>query len=358
VDADERKHLLNFRKHLLTGVSYMIPLVILGGISIALSFLVGGYLGFKQEGTVADYLMRIGGTVLGLVVPIMAMYIAYSIADRVGMAAGLAAGLIAVAVNAGFLGGLIGGLLAGYLVYYMKKISPPKWLKPLMNILFIPLVSGLIMGGLMFLVIGPPVAAFMTTLAAWLKSLSAVNKFVFGGVLGMMQAIDMGGPIDKTAYTFGVAMLDQKIYGPMAAVMVGGMTPPIALTIAAKLFPKKFATAERRHADAAWLLGLSFITEGAIPFASADPLRVIPAQMVGSFVAGGISMAAGVELMAPHGGIFVFPLVNQPFVYLLALVVGVALTAAIVILLKPDLKEDETAEAISPTADASPIPLS
>ncbi len=353
MDVEERKHLLNLRKHLLTGVSYMIPLVILGGISIALSFLVGGYLGFQQQGTVADYLMRIGGAVLGLIVPIMAMYIAYSIADRVGMAAGFVVGLIAVQVNAGFLGGLIGGLLAGYLVYYMKKITPPKWLKPLMNILFIPLVSGLIMAFLMFLVIGPPVAAAMAALAEWLKGLSTVNKFVFGGILGAMQAIDMGGPIDKTAYTFGVGLLDQKVYGPMAAVMVGGMTPPIALTLAAKLFPKKFSMAERRHSDAAWLLGLSFITEGAIPFASADPLRVIPCQVVGSFIAGGISMAAGVELMAPHGGIFVFPLVNLPFVYLGALIVGVLVTAGLVVLVKPNLSEDviQSTEVVSVTGD-------
>jgi PTS system fructose-specific IIC component len=351
MDADERKHLLNLRKHLLTGVSYMIPMVILGGISIALSFLVGGYLGFQQPGTIADYLMRIGGTVLGLVVPILAMYIAYSIADRVAMAAGLTAGLIAVAVNAGFLGGLIGGLLAGYLVYYLRKISPPKILKPMMNILFIPLVSGLIMGGLMFLVIGPPIAAVMAGLAEWLKALGTINKFIFGGILGAMQAIDMGGPIDKTAYTFAVGLLDQKIYGPMAAVMVGGMTPPIALSLAAKFRPKKFSKAERRHSDAAWLLGLSFITEGSIPFASADPLRVIPCQVVGSFLAGGISMASGVELMAPHGGIFVFPLVSQPLVYLGALVVGTLVTAGLVVLVKPDLTEEqvENTEVLSVT---------
>jgi PTS system fructose-specific IIC component len=347
MDVEEKRHLLNFRKHLLTGVSYMIPLVILGGLSIALSFVVGGYLGFKQEGTIADYLMRIGGIVLGLVVPVLAMYIAYSIADRVAMAAGLTAGLIAVSLNAGFLGGLIGGLLAGYLVYLLKKISPPKILKPIMNILFIPLVSGLIMGGLMYLVIGPPIASFMATLAEWLKTLGTTNKFIFGGVLGSMQAIDMGGPIDKTAYTFAVALLDKQIYGPMAAVMVGGMTPPIALSIAAFLKPKKFSKAERRHADGAWILGLSFITEGAIPFASADPLRVIPCQALGSFIAGGISMAAGVELMAPHGGIFVFPLVNMPFVYLGALVAGIVVTTGLIVLVKPNLSE----EAIESTSD-------
>lgn len=341
MEADEKAHLLNLRKHLLTGVSYMIPLVVLGGISIAISFLVGGYLGFEQEGSIAAYLMKIGSTVLGLIVPILAMYIAYSIADRVGMAAGLTAGLIAVAVNAGFLGGLIGGMLAGYLVYFLKKLTPPKILRPMMNILFIPLVSGLIMGFLMYIVIGPPIASLMAGLSAWLKALGTVNRFVFGGVLGAMQAIDMGGPIDKTAYTFGVAMLDEKIYGPMAAVMVGGMALPIALSLAAKLRPQKFSKAERRHSDAAWLLGLSFITEGSIPFASADPLRVIPCQVAGSFLAGAISMAAGVELMAPHGGIFVIPLVSQPLVYIGALVAGVLVTAGLVILVKPDLPDED-----------------
>jgi fructose PTS system EIIBC or EIIC component len=351
MDADEKAHLLNFKKHLLTGVSYMIPLVILGGISIALSFLVGGYLGFEQEGSAAAHLMKIGSTVLGVVVPIMAMFIAYSIADRIGMAAGLAAGLIAVSVNAGFIGGLVGGLLAGYLVYFMKKIKTPSILRPLMNILFIPLVSGLIMGFLMLLVIGPPIAAFMAALANWLNTLSTVNAFLFGGLLGAMQAIDMGGPIDKTAYAFAVGLLPQRVFGPMAAVMVGGMTPPIALSLAAKIRPKKFSMAERRHSDAAWLLGLSFITEGAIPFASADPLRVIPCQVVGSFLAGGISMAAGVELMAPHGGIFVFPLVTNLAVYVGALIVGVVVTTVLVLLVKPDLSEEaiENTEVVSVT---------
>ena len=221
----------------------------------------------------------------------------------------------------------------------------------MMNILFIPLVSGLIMGFLMYLVIGPPIAAAMTALAAWLNGLSTINRFIFGGILASMQAIDMGGPIDKTAYTFAVGMLDQKVYGPMAAVMVGGMTPPIALALAAKLRPRKFSKAELRHADAAWLLGLSFITEGSIPFASADPLRVIPCQVVGSFLAGAISMSAGVELMAPHGGIFVFPLVSQPLIYTIALLVGVVVTAGLVVVVKPDL----SAEAVEETEVVSVV---
>jgi PTS system fructose-specific IIC component len=351
MSSEEKAHLLAIRKHLLTGVSYMIPLVVAGGILIALSFLFGGYLGFEQEGSVSDYLMRLGGGALGLIIPILAGFIAYSIADRPGIAPGLVAGAVAIAVNSGFLGGIIGGLLAGYLVYYMKKIKVPSWLKPLMGILLIPLISTLIIGLLMYLVLGSPIAAIMEGLSNWLRSMSTVNLVVFGAILGAMQAFDMGGPVDKTAYTFGVALLSEGIYAPMAAIMVGGMTPPIALALAARLRPKKFSQAEKRHGDAAWLMGLSFITEGAIPFASADPLRVIPSQMIGSAVAGGLSMLFGCELAAPHGGIFVLPLITNPVLYLVALAAGVAVTTALVVLIKPDLREDQLAGADIPGLD-------
>lgn len=341
----ERAHLLNLRRHLLTGVSYMIPITVAGGILIALSFLVGGYLGFENEGTLPAYLMTIGGGALGLIIPILAAYIAYSIADRAALAAGFVTGAMAVSVNAGFLGGLVGGLLAGYLVYYLKKVQVPNLIKPMMGILLIPLISSLIMGLLMLLVLGPPIASIMSALSTWLEGMSTVNLILFGAILGAMQAFDMGGPVDKTAYTFGLAMLAEQNYAPMAAIMVGGMTPPIALSIAAKLRPLKFSKSERRHADAAWLLGLSFITEGAIPFASADPLRVIPSQVIGSAVAGGLSMLMGIELMAPHGGIFVLPLINKPLLYLLALVVGVAVTTTLVVVVKPNLAEAIDVEA-------------
>jgi PTS system fructose-specific IIC component len=349
--SKERSHLLDIRKHLLTGVSYMIPLVVAGGILVALSFLVGGYKGFETEGSFADYLMRIGSGALGLIIPILAAFIAYSIADRAGLAPGLVAGVIAVNVNSGFLGGLVGGLLAGYLVYYLKKVTVPNLLKPLMAILFIPLVSALVIGLVMLLVLGPPIANIMDGLSNWLESMSTVNLVLFGALLGAMQAFDMGGPVDKTAYTFGVAMLAEGEFAPMAAIMVGGMTPPIALAIAAKLRPKKFSFAERKHADAAWIMGLSFITEGAIPFASADPLRVIPAQMIGSAVAGGLSMAFGCLLQAPHGGIFVLPLITNPVLYLVALVIGVAVTTALVILVKKDL----TIEQLEDSEIAEPM---
>jgi PTS system fructose-specific IIC component len=302
---------------------------------------VGGYEGFEVEGSAADYFMRIGGGALGLIIPILAAFIAYSIADRAAIAPGLVAGVIAGDVNAGFLGGLVGGLLAGYLVYYLKKISVPKVIRPLMGILVIPLVSTLVIGLLMYLVLGTPIAAIMEALRNWLEGLSTANLILFGAILGAMQAFDMGGPVDKTAYTFGLAMLAEQQYMPMAAIMVGGMTPPIALAIAAKLRPAKFSPAEQRHADASWIMGLSFITEGAIPFASADPLRVIPSQMVGSAVAGALSMVFGCALRAPHGGIFVLPLVENPVLYMVALIVGVAVTTGLVILVKKDLPKEE-----------------
>lgn len=352
--ADERRHLVDIRKHLLTGVSYMIPLVVAGGILVALSFLVGGYEGFEVEGSAADYLMRIGGGALGFIVPILAAFIAYSIADRAGIAPGLVAGFVAGEVNSGFLGGIVGGLLAGYLVFYFKKVKVPMVIRPLMGILVIPLVSTLIVGLLMYLVLGGPIAAVMTGLSNWLESMSAVNLILFGAILGAMQAFDMGGPVDKTAYTFGLAMLSEGQFMPMAAIMVGGMTPPIALAIAAKLRPKKFSPAEQRHADAAWIMGLSFITEGAIPFASADPLRVIPSQMVGSAVAGGLSMAFGCALRAPHGGIFVLPLVENPVLYLLALVIGVVVTTALVVVVKRDLTTDQLSGAEIAESGAMP----
>jgi PTS system fructose-specific IIC component len=224
-----------------------------------------------------------------------------------------------------------------------------------MAILFIPLLSAIIVGLLMLLVLGPPIASIMASLSDWLRSMSTINLILFGALLGSMQAFDMGGPVDKTAYTFGVAMLAEGQFAPMAAIMVGGMTPPIALALAAKLRPKKFSYAERKHADAAWIMGLSFITEGAIPFASADPLRVIPAQMIGSAVAGGLSMAFGNALQAPHGGIFVLPLVTNPVMYLVALLVGVAVTTALVITLKRDLSEAEQADQSEDAAMAAMV---
>jgi len=339
--SNDKRNLLDIKKHLLTGVSYMIPLVVAGGILVAVSFLVGGYTGFEVEGSAADYLMRIGSGALGFIVPVLAAFIAYSIADRAGIAPGLVAGSAAVAVNAGFLGGIFGGLLAGYCVYYLRKIKVPAVLKPLIGILFIPLISTLVVGLLIYLVLGAPIAAVMAALQAWLENMGTTNLIVLGAILGAMQAFDMGGPVDKTAYTFGLAMLSEEQYLPMAAIMVGGMVPPIALSIAAKLRPAKFSPAEQKHADAAWLMGLSFITEGAIPFASADPLHVIPTQMVGSAVAGALSMAFGCALRAPHGGIFVLPLVEKPIMYLVALLAGVAVTTALVILFKKDLPKEQ-----------------
>jgi len=221
----------------------------------------------------------------------------------------------------------------------------------MMAILVVPLVSSLVVGFAMYTVIGSPVREAMAALSEWLKSMSTANAIILGAILGMMQAFDMGGPVDKAAYTFSVAMISEGIFTPIAAAMVGGMCPPIALSLASLIKPKKFSLAERRHARAAWVMGLSYITEGAIPFAAADPLHVIPCDMLGSAVAGGLSMAFGCALRAPHGGIFVLPLIEKPAMYVLALVAGVICTTLALIVFKRDVEENvgESADADSET---------
>ncbi len=330
----------SLRNHLMTGVSYMIPFVTAGGILIALSFAVGGYEGFKIEGSIADYLMQIGGTAFGLMVPILAGFIAYSMADRPGIAPGMIAGMLATKIGAGFLGGLIGGLLAGYVTNWVKAIKVPRGLAGLMPVLIIPLLSTLVVGGLMVVVIGQPIKALMDALTGWLKGLTGINAALLGIILGLMMAFDMGGPVNKVAYTFGLAMISANIFEPHAAIMAAGMTPPLGLALATVLARKKYTEREREAGKAAAVMGISFITEGAIPFAAADPLRVIPSIMTGSAVAGALSMLFGNTLRAPHGGIFVVPLIGKPWLYLVALAAGTVVTAVMVNLLKPDLPED------------------
>ncbi|MEW6244413.1 MAG: PTS fructose transporter subunit IIC [Bacillota bacterium] len=334
----------SLRNNLMTGVSYMIPFVTAGGILIALSFAVGGYEGFKVEGSIADYLMQIGGTAFGLMVPILAGFIAYSMADRPGIAPGMIAGMLATKIGAGFLGGLIGGLLAGYVTNWVKMIKVPRGLAGLMPVLIIPLVSTLVVGGLMVVVIGQPVKALMDALTEWLKGLTGINAALLGIILGLMMAFDMGGPVNKVAYTFGLAMISANIFEPHAAIMAAGMTPPLGLALATVLARKKYTEREREAGKAAAVMGISFITEGAIPFAAADPLRVIPSIMTGSAVAGALSMLFGNTLRAPHGGIFVVPLIGKPWLYLVALAAGTVVTAVMVNLLKPDFPEDVRSE--------------
>lgn len=325
-------------QHLMTGVSYMLPLVVAGGLLIALSF-VFGIEAFKEQGTLAAALMDIGsGAAFALMVPVLAGFIAFSIAEKPGLAPGFIGGMLAANLGAGFIGGIIAGFLAGYTVWWMKKtIKLPKHLAGLTSILIIPLVASAFVGLAMIYVIGGPVSAVMKGLSGWLTSLGTGNALLLGFLLGAMMAFDMGGPVNKAAYTFGVGLLGSNVYGPMAAVMAGGMTPVLGLWLATALRPKQFTAEELEAGKAAGILGLSFITEGAIPFAAADPFRIIPALVIGSGIAGALSMAFEVSLRTPHGGLFVLLIpnaVSQWPMYLLAILAGTAVTAVLVSLLK------------------------
>ncbi|PTQ57388.1 MAG: PTS system, fructose-specific IIB component [Candidatus Carbobacillus altaicus] len=325
-------------RHLMTGVSFMIPFVVAGGLSIALSF-VFGIEAFKQDGTLAAALMQIGGgSAFALMVPVLAGYIAFSIADRPGLAPGMIGGLIAANMGAGFLGGLVAGFLAGYLTSWLNRnIRLPKSLEGIKPVLILPLLSTLVVGLGMIYVLGAPVKWLMDALTSWLTGLSGTNAMLLGLILGLMMAFDMGGPVNKAAYTFAVGLLGSQVYLPMAAVMAAGMTPPLGLWMATQLAPKRYTLEEREAGKAALFLGLSFITEGAIPFAAADPLRVIPSIMLGSGIAGALSMGFGVSLHAPHGGLFVLFIphaVDHLLLYLVAIAVGTIVTAFTVNLLK------------------------
>ncbi|RKR06803.1 PTS system D-fructose-specific IIB component (F1P-forming) (Frc family) /PTS system D-fructose-specific IIC component (F1P-forming) (Frc family) [Kushneria sinocarnis] len=317
-------------KHLLTGVSFMLPMVVAGGLCIALSF-VFGIRAYEEEGTLASALMQIGsGSAFKLMVPVLAGYIAYSIADRPGIAPGMIGGWLASTLGAGFIGGIIAGFLAGYsargVVRFVKLPASVESLKP---ILIIPLLASLATGLIMIYVIGTPVAAILSALTEFLNSMGSTNAILLGLLLGGMMCIDMGGPINKAAYTFGVGLLSSETYAPMAAIMAAGMIPPLGMGIASMLARSKFATAEREAGKASFVLGLCFITEGAIPFAAKDPLRVLPACIAGGAVTGALSMFFHVQLMAPHGGLFVMLIpnaVNHALLYLLAIAVGAVIT--------------------------------
>ncbi|MBV5266574.1 PTS fructose transporter subunit IIC [Pinisolibacter aquiterrae] len=337
-------------KHLMTGVSYMLPFVVAGGLLIAIAFALGGiYAGNKENaGTLAHALMQIGGGsgAFGLMVPVLAGFIAYSIADRPGIAPGMIGGMLAGTIGAGFLGGIVAGFLAGYTVKFLNdNIHLGRNLDGLKPVLILPLLGTAIVGLLMVYVIGTPVAAALSALTGWLKGMQTANAVVLGAIIGAMMAFDMGGPVNKAAYAFStglIASADNAVYGPMAAAMVAGMTPPLALALATKLFADRFTHDEREAGNAAFVLGISFITEGAIPFAAKDPFRVIPALMVGSAIAGMISMGVGAELKVPHGGIFVLPIPNAVTHlggYLVAMVAGTIVSAVLLRILKPKVVE-------------------
>ena len=344
------------RGWLMTGVSYMIPFVAAGGILIALGFLFGGgavkpkvyggtfegvtyqaitdYTQVVQKAGWAGLLFLIGATAFSMLVPILAGFIAYAMADRPGLVPGIVAGLLANLVGAGFLGGLVGGLLAGAIALYLVRLKVPRAFAGIMPVVVIPLVSTLLVGFLMVVVIGKPIAAAQTGLTHWLNGLSGSNAVLLGLLLGLMMGFDLGGPVNKVAYTFGLAALASGNTQVMAAVMAAGMVPPLALALATVLRKHLFSDAERKAGETAWLLGASFITEGAIPFAAADPIRVVPATMAAGGVAGALSMAFKCGSRAPHGGIWVIGLIEKPLLWFLAIVIGLAVTAVLVIVLK------------------------
>jgi len=343
------------RRWLMTGVSYMIPFVVAGGILIALSFALGGAVQVTevdvyQNFSIPAMFYEIGSTAFGMLVPILAGFIAYAMADRPGIAPGVVGGLVANEIGAGFLGGIAAGLLAGAVVIWLKKIKLPGGFGRIMPILIYPLIGCVVVGALMIVVIGQPIASVTTGLENWLASLQGANAIVLGIILGSMMAFDMGGPVNKTAYAFAIAGLEGGAFAPMAAVMAAGMTPPLALALATAIRGKLFTPAEQRAGQANWVMGASFITEGAIPFAAADPIRVIPSMMVGSAITASLSLLFGCTLRAPHGGIFVIGLIGNWPLYLLAIAIGTVVSAALVIGIKEFTGGADTEKATSAAA--------
>jgi PTS system fructose-specific IIC component len=366
----------NLKRWLLTGVSYMIPFVAAGGLIIALAFLIGGYeigdnagevvlnnaLWNLPPGGLSEYLgsvlIVIGSASMAFLVPALAGYIAYAMADRPGIAPGFVAGSVALVLNAGFLGGLVGGLLAGAAAMWLGRLRPPRWLAGLMPVVIIPLLASLFSSGLLLLILGAPIATLMTGLTDWLNSLTGVSAIALGAILGLMMGFDLGGPINKVAYAFAVTGLaagsveNQAPWMIMAAVMAAGMVPPLGMAFASTVLARNlFTEPERENGVAAWLLGLSFISEGAIPFAAADPLRVIASSMVGGATAGAICMAAGVTSQAPHGGIFVFFAIGNFGMFLLAILAGTVVMGFLVVALKRWARRAPVA-----VEEAAPVP--
>lgn len=340
-------------KHLMNGVSHMLPFVVGGGILIAIAFLIDGFsvdlnsLPADQRanfGTItqaAAMFKGIGGTAFGFMLPILAGFIAMSIADRPGLAVGFVGGSIAANGTSGFLGALVAGFVAGYIVLLLKKVFSklPESLDGMKPVLLYPLLGIFLVGVIMQFVVEPPIGALNTAINNGLYGLNGASAVVLGVLLGGMMAVDMGGPVNKAAYVFGTASIAAGNYNIMAAVMIGGMVPPLAIALATIFFKNKFTAEERKAGPTNFIMGLSFITEGAIPFAASDPLHVLPACVVGSAVAGGLSMAFGCTLMAPHGGIFVVPTIGNPLMYLVALVIGAFIACGLLGLLKKKVSE-------------------
>ncbi|MGN8981975.1 PTS fructose transporter subunit IIC [Enterococcus villorum] len=340
--------------HFMSGVNYMLPFVIAGGIIIALSFAFGIT---ASDPEAADYnvlaaaLSRIGGhTAFAMMVPALGAGIATSIAGKAGFAPGIVAGLLASTGGSGFLGGMIGGLLAGYVTDFLaNKLTIKKEILAMYQLIIVPLVSILIIGLAMVFVIEQPISWLLEVLTSWLNSLGNTSGLLFGLIIGVMMAADMGGPINKSISTFSIGLMSAGVNAPIAACMAAGMTPPLGIALATLLFKKKFTQEERTSGQSCWVLGASYITEGAIPFAVSDPLRVIPSLMIGSATAAGISMAAGVTSIAPHGGVWVMLIpnvINQLPMYLLAILAGTVMTALSLGVLKKNVNEKEVTKEV------------
>ncbi|WP_256393652.1 PTS fructose transporter subunit IIC [Natronoarchaeum rubrum] len=372
-----RSHVTSVKEDLMTGVSFMIPFVTIGGIFTALAFLVESRFGLVASnvetadafasGSLAWYFVEIGGLGLTIMVPVLGAYIAYAIADKPGLApgfilsyaiqqpqiinqAGQTLGINSEGGVAGFLGAIAVGLVVGYAADWMKGWSVPSFVKPMMPVLIIPVVLTAFLAPVVIFVLGVPIALVDSALTETLTGMQGANAVLLGVILGGMMAFDMGGPVNKVAYVFAVGLIGAGVTGPMAAVMIGGMVPPLGLGLANFIAPHKFAPEMKENAVAAVPMGLSFITEGAIPYAASDPLRVIPSIMAGSAVAGGTAMALDVAMPAPHGGIFVLPLADNILGFVAAIVIGTLVAAGAVILLKPDHEE---ATADEPEAGAT-----
>ena len=343
----------------------MIPFVAAGGLLIALGFLFGGYEiadtgndialnnsltdlppgGFLQY--LGAVLFALGGLAFGFLVPALAGYISFAIADRPGIAPGFTAGALAVFIGGGFIGGIVGGVIAGFAALWISNLKVPQWFRGLMPVVIVPLFASLAVGLIMFFFVGRPLAWVNTSLTDWLNGLSGTSAIFLGIILGLMMCFDLGGPVNKAAYAFataGLAASTTASFEIMAAVMSAGMVPPLAMALATVLRPKLFSEPERENGRAAWLLGASFISEGAIPFAAADPLRVIPSMMIGGAVTGGLSMAFGATSRAPHGGIFVLFAIENKIGFVIAILAGMAAAAASVIVAKQFIKPADKSE--------------
>ncbi|WP_135819819.1 PTS fructose transporter subunit IIC [Halostella litorea] len=372
-----RAHVTSVKEDLMTGVSYMIPFVTIGGIFMAIGFGLSElsmFPGntetvFEQTGSLPWYFAQIGNLGLTIMIPILGGYIAYAIADRPGLAPGFilsyilqqgmlidasgsAVGLDAGGATAGFLGAIVAGLLAGYVARFLKNLDVPGFIEPMMPVLLIPVATTMVLAPVMLFVLGVPIALANEALTGFLESMRGGQALIVGAILGGMMAFDMGGPVNKVAYVFATGLIGEGVTGPMAAVMIGGMIPPIGLALSNFISPHKYAEEMYENAKSGIVLGFSFITEGAIPYAAADPLRVIPSIVAGSAVGGAAAMTLDVTMPAPHGGIFVIPLSSSPFLFLGCIVLGSLVTAVVATLLKPDFEDRIESSDAGATAQA------